>query len=340
MIGLTYLAMIQAVFGQLHRAAELCQQVIQLGGQSQTVSSAHIELAALYYEWNQLDQALSEAQIGVEQSLQTGNPLLQNDAYRTLAVIQQACDEPQAALATLQKADQLVDSHQISPLASARIAACHVQIALAQGNLSSARYWAEKVTTSTDSSFLFPCFKFTPIRILLALNEKSEATKKLAELYEVALQKGCRSGLIEVQLLQALAAESQEDSLRFVREALENAMSEGFIRTFVDKGEALKLMLERLRFQTPSLKTYISSILGAYGLKKPAPSSQSLVEPLSARELEILRLLADGLSNMQIAKRLVIGVGTTKSHVHHIIEKLGCTNRTQAVVKARELNLL
>ncbi|NJD58596.1 MAG: response regulator transcription factor, partial [Anaerolineae bacterium] len=84
----------------------------------------------------------------------------------------------------------------------------------------------------------------------------------------------------------------------------------------------------------------ISSILAAFGPEKSAPGAQPLVEPLSERELEILRLLADGLSNMQIARRLVIGVGTAKSHVHHIIEKLGCTSRTQAVAKARQLNLL
>ena len=71
-----------------------------------------------------------------------------------------------------------------------------------------------------------------------------------------------------------------------------------------------------------------------------APRSQPLVEPLSERELEILRLLAEGLSNREIAQRLVIGVGTTKSHVHHILAKLGGSSRIQAVAKARELGLL
>ena len=340
MIGLTYLGMIQAVFGQLHRAEELCQQVIQLGGRSPTVSSAHIELATLNYEWNKLDQALSEAQNGVEQSLQTGNPLLQNDAYRILAVIQQACGDPQAALSTLQKADQLADSHQVSPLGSMRIAACHVQIALAQRNLPSALYWAERVTAPMDSSLLFPCFGLTPARILLARNEKAEAAKILPGLYEVTVQKGCRSGLIEVLLLQALASESLEDALRYLRAALENAQSEGFIRTFVDKGEALKAMLARLKSQNTQFKPYILTILAAFGGEKPSPSIQPLVEPLSVRELEILRLLENGLSNNQIAAQLVIGIGTAKSHVHHILEKLGCINRSQAVAKARELKLL
>ena len=76
------------------------------------------------------------------------------------------------------------------------------------------------------------------------------------------------------------------------------------------------------------------------GKRAETCKSQPLVEPMSEREVEILRLLADGLSNREIAERLVISVGTAKSHVHHILEKLGSNSRTQAVAKARELGLL
>ena len=340
MVGLTYLGMIQAVYGHLHQAAELCQQVIQLGGQSPTVSSAHIELATLFYEWNELDTAITHAKIGIEQSLSTGNPLLQSDSYRTMAIIQQARREPEAALSTLQKAEQLTDSHQISPLAGIRIAACHVQIALAQDNFAAAQFWAEKVTAPTDSSFLFPCFGLTPVRILLARHEKTQAARRLKALYEIAIQKGCGAGKVEVRLLQALASDTPTEALHFLQDALKMAQPEGFIRTFVDKGEPMKALLERLKSQGGELKGYILTLLSAFVETGRVSISQPQVEPLSDRELDVLRLLDKGLSNGEIAQRLVVTVGTVKSHVHSIISKLGVSSRTQAVAQARILKLL
>jgi LuxR family maltose regulon positive regulatory protein len=340
MTALTYLGMIQAVYGRLHRAAELCRQVIQLGGQSPPVAPAHIELGALLYEWNELESAVEHLQIGIQQSQRTGNPLIQSDGYRTLAVVQLGRGESDAALSTLQKADQLADSHQVSSLTSMRNAACHVQIALAQDNLAAAQFWAEQVTAPTDTSLLYPCLGLTPVRLLLARHEKTGAMERLDELYETASQKGCGVGMVEVRALQALAADVPQDALHFMQDALIRAQPEGFIRTFVDKGDLMKALLERLKPQAGELKAYILTILAAFGETSKVSKSQPLVEPMSEREVEILRLLADGLSNREIADRLVIGIGTTKSHVHHILEKLGSSSRTQAVAKARELELL
>ncbi len=72
----------------------------------------------------------------------------------------------------------------------------------------------------------------------------------------------------------------------------------------------------------------------------PSPTAQPLFEPLSERELEVLRLVADGLSNREIADKLIIGVGTVKTHVHHIYSKLDVSGRTQAVARAREIELI
>lgn len=146
--------------------------------------------------------------------------------------------------------------------------------------------------------------------------------------------------MVEVRTLQALSANTPDEAIRFLQDALRMAQPEGFIRTFVDKGELLKAILERLKSQAGEFKSYILTLLAAFGETGVAPSSQPLLEPLSERELEILYLLAEGLSNREIAEKLVIGVGTTKSHVHHILEKLGSQSRMQAVRKARELGLL
>jgi LuxR family maltose regulon positive regulatory protein len=314
--------------------------VIQSGGQSAPVAPAHIELAALFYEWNQLDSAIEEAQIGIEQSQHTGNPLILCDGYRILAIIHQGRGETEAAMSTLIKADQLFDSHQVSPLARLRIAACHVQVALAQDNLTTAQFWAEQVTEPSDTSLFDPCLGLTPVRILLARQEKTQAAERLNELYATACQKGCGAGMVEVRLLQSLAANTPADALHFLQEALKMAQPEGFIRTFVDKGSPMEALLERLRSQGGELKEYIQTILAAFGQPRSASPDQPLVEPLSERELEVLQLVSQGLSNGEIARRLVLTVGTVKSHVHSILDKLGVSSRTQAVARARELSLL
>jgi len=340
MTALTYLGNIQAVYGHLHKAAELCRQVIHSGGGSPSVAPAHIALASMYYEWNQLDLASQEAQIGIEQSQRTGNPLILCDGYRIKAIIQQGLGDPEAALATLKKADQLVDNHQVSPLARLRIAACHVQVALAQDNLTTAQFWAEQVTQPSGASLFDPCIGVTPIYVLLARHKKTEATERLNELYDTACQKGCGTGMIEVRLLQSLAADTPSDALHFLQDALKIAQPEGFIRSFVDKGEPVKALLERLKSQGGEFREYIFTLLLAFGETGKVPSSQGLVEPLSERELDVLRLMEQGMSNGEIAQRLVVTIGTVKSHVHSIISKLGVSSRAQAVAQARALKLL
>lgn len=352
MTALTYLGMIQAVYGRLHHAAELCRRVIQFGGQSPTVAPAHIELGALLYEWNELESAANHLQVGIEQSQQIGNLLIQSDGLRTLAAVQLALGEPDAALATLQKADQWANSRQVAPLTRMRNAACHVQLALAQSDLASAQFWAEQVTEPTDTSLLYPCLGLTPVRILLARQQKAAASVKLNELYETACQKDCGAGMVEVRALQALAADSPDSALHLLREALKMAQPEGYLRTFVNKGEPMKALLSRLKSQQGEITEFVQTILAAFSQPRKASTSQQPIEPvveqakyrlieaLSERELDVLRLLAQGMSNGEIAQRLVVSVGTVKTHVHSIIDKLSVTSRLQAVARAKDLKLL
>ncbi len=340
MTALSYLANIQAVYGHLQKAAELCHQAIQLGGQSPSVAPAHIELAVLNYEWNQLELASQEAQVGIEQSQRLGNPQILCDGYRIMAITAQALGNPEAALSTLKKADQLVEKQQVSPIVRDRIAACHVQVALAQDNLTAAEYWAEQLANPAGLARFDPCTGLIPIYILIMRQKNQAAAQKLIGLYDTACQKGCGAGMVDVRLLQALAADIPGDALHFLQEALKMAQPEGFIRTFIDKGQPVKALLERLKSQGGELKEYILSLLAAFGDTGKLVKPQGLIEPLSERELEVLRLLDQGLSNGDIAQRLVVTIGTVKSHVHHIIDKLGVNSRIQAVAQAKVLKLI
>jgi LuxR family maltose regulon positive regulatory protein len=127
--------------------------------------------------------------------------------------------------------------------------------------------------------------------------------------------------------------------------ALERALSlaepEGYVRTFVDEGEPMARLLRRALAQglAPS---YVASLLAALGEEAMPlpPGEQPLVEPLTQREIEVLHLIAAGLSNQEIAQELVIALSTVKSHINHMYGKLGVKSRTQAVARAQELGLL
>jgi LuxR family maltose regulon positive regulatory protein len=161
--------------------------------------------------------------------------------------------------------------------------------------------------------------------------------------------------LIEALALRALAFEicgSVQQALDALRQALTLAEPEGYIRTFADKGEPMARLLTSLaahpRQPGTVTPTYIQILLAAITHDKafkPGDSSSvtrqaSLIEPLTPREQEVLTLLADGASNQVIADELIITPNTAKRHVKHILGKLGATNRVQAIIRARELNLL
>jgi LuxR family transcriptional regulator, maltose regulon positive regulatory protein len=183
----------------------------------------------------------------------------------------------------------------------------------------------------------------------------------LGRLRELAISQERTGSLIEVQVLQALALAAAGDepgALAALTESLTLAAPEGYLRVFIDEGAPMATLLGKL-VTTPAKaqavaaarlpRAHLSRLLQAFEqcgllvLPRPRPGGvvvAGLVAPLSARELEVLQLLAAGKPNQAIAEELVITLETVKRHVSHILDKLGATNRTQAVTRARELGLL
>ena len=173
------------------------------------------------------------------------------------------------------------------------------------------------------------------------LGTRSIAGMELAQSFEAALQAGWGYGLIAVRILQALAAENLDEGLEFLADALRRGEPEGFLRSYVDAGESLRQLLQEAARRGIS-SDYVGQILEAFGEQSGASrvDQSQLVEPLSEREIEVLSLVATGLSNREIAAKLFISAGTVKTHVHHICGKLEVRNRLEAVTRAQELHLV
>ena len=189
------------------------------------------------------------------------------------------------------------------------------------------------------------------VRVLLSEYRSEEACHLLAAWLPQARSMERCEHVLEMCLLQALACQQmrkEQDALHALEEALAIGEPEGYVRHFLDEGSGLVPLLKRSRERHPSL--YLDRLLEAFGQGEKRTSKQishasithdqTLIDPLSPREQEVLELLAQGASNQEIADVLIIASNTVKRHVQVILEKLGVRNRTQAVVRAQQLNLL
>ena len=238
------------------------------------------------------------------------------------------------------------------------MAAWQARLWLAQDNLEAVSQWVQKrgLVAAGESKPLHDIDYFWLIeyavlaRILMAHGRLGELTILLQWLLEAAETGGRKTRVIEILMLQALALQAQGDIARAIT-TLERALSlaepEGFVRIFVDEGPPMAhLLLEALKHGI--VPDYVRRLLSAFSLEEPSQadttSSQTdqsvIVEPLSERELEVLELIAEGLTNKAIAHRLFLSQNTVKVHARNINSKLGVHSRTQAVAKARALGIL
>jgi LuxR family maltose regulon positive regulatory protein len=183
--------------------------------------------------------------------------------------------------------------------------------------------------------------KHVPLRLLIAQGEKNAAAEKLKALYEEDVRGKLLGMAVKVRVCQTLAADTTDSALQFLADVLAAAEPEGYVRTFVDEGRLLAPLLRQAisRGISPDYAARLLGIIEAEELQKQKHGKDQ--KPLiSERELEVLRLLEEGLSNEEIAGKLVITLSTTKNHVHSILDKLGVRRRSQAVAQARQMKLL
>ena len=237
---------------------------------------------------------------------------------------------------------------------------------IAQGNLAAADHWAQSSglnPADPSITYLYEVDYLTLARLLIAQGNLKVAETLLLQLHGAAASAERGGSLIEILILQAITFAAQkrsEEAFSALAQALGLAEPEGFMRIFLDEGEPMREVIGYWRLEAGKHKTlaevqtrlvaYADKLLAAFSgsatqlpiASEPANSPvlhASLVDPLSARELEVLHLIAEGLSNDAIARKLFLSTGTVKVHLKHIYGKLDVNSRTQAVARLRELNL-
>ena len=238
------------------------------------------------------------------------------------------------------------DSPDLSSWYVELIEQCEVRIQLALGNQPAVERWARRMGLRSDSEPDPASMRAYGLlaRMLMMQRRWAEALSLLDRLLPLQEASGAGGLVVEALVLKSVALWSlgeKDQAFSSLGQALALAEPEGYVRTLVDEGEAIHELL-RLALAQGLAPAYSSRLLAAFsGTSVPVqPPASGLVEPLSEQELRVLRLVASGMSNRETAEELYVTVGTVKKHLNNIFGKLGVKSRTQAVARARELNLL
>jgi LuxR family maltose regulon positive regulatory protein len=369
--GTLVLADIRVAQGRLHEAMAAYTQTYELtsdGLYGRLRADLHVGMSTVYHAWGQLAEA--SAQLDAYQGYTSHTQLLEN-RYRyfvAAANIKQSQGDVEAALELLRHAKQVYIRGifpNVQPI-DAREARCWIQ----QGKLAQARAWCHQQGLSLDDvldgdlNYLDEYAHITLVRLELAEYQQHKRVNVLKRIRQFLTQllataeQGERIGsVIELLILQTLTECADDNEVRAkssLKRALDLAESEGYVQMFVDEGEPLQKLITDLadassyaamlkqtfdaQMDKPQLSESVQSMPQQQVMSQQL--DDKLIDPLTARELEVLQLIAEGLSNEDISKKLFRALSTIKGHNRTMFAKLQVRSRTEAVARARELGLL
>ena len=365
----TVTAWVFYLFGQVQRAQggldasdRTCREALEVTavpGQPPPPAAgpAYVGLGEVAYQRNELDTALERVSEGIALCRQFAYIPPLAAGLVTLAWIRQASGDPGGALAAIAEAGQAAPgpAGPLNPVPAQR-----ARLLLAQGDLAAAARWTQDNGLDEDDEpdYASEQAHLVLARVLLAQARPGPALALLDRLHAAAAAQHRAGSLIEIGALRALALAASGDADRAV-DALAGVLTlacpQGYVRIFADEGPPMAALLARLIAAQRSGHaagvplSCLARVQRAFdaGHAGPGPRSGTapavvpgLVEQLTSRELEVLEMLAAGKPNQAIASELVVTLDTVKKHVSHVLAKLGAANRTEAVVRARELGLI
>lgn len=362
-LALCHCAEVHMMQGKLRAARSLYEQAMALavddkGAPLPIAGMALIGLGELAREESDLDRAGHLLREGLERTNQWGE-LGALDGYIALARLRQAQGDNAGLMEAMASAVQCARRFDASEMDDRFVEAQQARLWVMQGRLDEAARWAARrrpclgnaaadVEPAIDDSpvpkTLCDIESLVLVRLMTGQGRPQDGLTMLERLLPRMEREGRWGSTIEVHILRALALQAIGDTTQAVL-ALERALSlaepEGYVRIFVDEGTPLAELLRRAATRGVA-PVYVGQLLAVIHAEEPAPAPgiPKLIEPLADREIEVLRLIAAGLSNQEIAENLVLAVSTVKWHINNLYGKLGVSSRTQAIARARDLDLL
>jgi LuxR family maltose regulon positive regulatory protein len=363
------LSQMRVIQGRLRAAEMPCRELIRLATQPgwehvPAVGFSHVMFGRILYERNDLSGALEALVAGIAEveDYSLARPAI--IGFILLARVKLVLGDLGEARKLLDRAWTMIQKNHLKQI-TIPAAAYRAQLLLALGDVGTVLEWAHEIE-STIGDPLNPALEYDHMslaRVWLKQGRLTEAHQLLARLLTRAEEAGRIGRVIEILALLVithLVQREEQEAVAVLERALTLAEPEGYVRTFVDEGKPMEEAIRNLRGEIGKLKdptelqtrlmAYADKLLGAFTNNAPdllktrektklLAHQSTLVEPLSRRELEVLHLIADGLSNLAIAQKLFLSPSTVKVHIKHIYGKLDVNSRTQAVARLHELNL-
>jgi LuxR family maltose regulon positive regulatory protein len=355
--GAFVLADMKMILGHLYEALSICEHALQLATEHGEpiplgTEDVYTGISKLHREQGDLEAAAQDLLISRKLGEQVELPDWQYRWCTAQARLKESQGDLDGALDLLNKAER---QYVRTPVPEVHpIAALKARIWVTQGRISQAQGWVHErgLSGDDDLSFMREFEHITLARVLIAQHKSDSVNGSIHEAIELverllkAAEEGGRTGsVIEILVVKALAHQAQGNiplALMPLERALTLAEPEGYIRIFIDEGPPMENLLNHIKTDNKNLNNYIQRLKAAFLGEKPTLSvlnQQSLIEPLSERELEVLKLLRSELSGPEIAHDRMVSLSTIRTHIQHIFAKLGVNNRQAAVRRAEELDL-
>lgn len=356
-----YVAMQQTKQAHLHEAHETYQEALMwaTGANNRLLPVAGfplIKIGDLLREWNDLEAAERDISHGIELCKQLGQADVLAEAYVMRVRLELAQGKLDQVPGSLQQVAGITHRVNIDPWIASWADDCRLDLWLRTGDERAVDRWLEQNGPRLDADLDYQrdLDHLQLARVLIArCDVQTEGPdprvwRLLDRLLDASLRAGWIQKEISIHILRSLAfrsAGNREQALEEVERALVLAEPGGYVRIFCDGGDPMADLL-RQAFQRGLAVSYVGHLFAAFEgqsdveQRVASTAVEPLLEPLTEREMEVLVLVAEGLSNREIGERLYITRGTVKAHTSNIYSKLGVQNRTQAVARARSLGLL